>query len=92
MEYTRMSRDDLTNHEVIICLEGGAMLGPFKATWSKDKPGDVREFTIEYDKFLHGEPQKRFKFHFHDNHNHTAHSVIVNFQRVTGIYDQVSLH
>ncbi len=58
-----MSQDELTNHEVTICLEGGATLGPFRATWSHDKPGDVRELSIEYDKFLHGETQKRFKFH-----------------------------
>lgn len=86
-----MPQEELTNHEVTICLEGGAKLGPFRATWSNDKPGDVRELSIEYDKFLQGEPQKRFKFHLHDTYAHTAHSLILNFERVTGIYDNVNL-
>ena len=33
----------LTNHEVTVCLSGGAVLGPFNATWSRDEGGDVRE-------------------------------------------------
>ncbi len=37
----------LTNHEVTICLAGGAVLGPFNATWSKDSGGDVRELVRE---------------------------------------------
>jgi hypothetical protein len=86
-----MSQDELTNHEVTICLEGGATLGPFRATWSHDKPGDVRELSIEYEKFLHGEAQKRFKFHLHDSYAHAAHSLIINFERVTAIYDHVNL-
>lgn len=86
-----MLQDELTNHEVTICLEGGATLGPFRATWSKDKPGDVRELSIEYDKFLHGEAQQRYKFHLHDTYAHAAHSLIINFERVTAIYDRVNL-
>lgn len=86
-----MSHDELTNHEVIICLDGGATLGPFRATWSKDKPGDVRELSIEYDKFLHGETQQRYKFYLHDTYAHSAHSLIINFERVTAIYDHVNL-
>ena len=42
----------LTNHEVTVCLAGGAVLGPFNATWSKDSGGDVRELVREYDAFL----------------------------------------
>ena len=51
----------LTNHEVTICLAGGAVLGPFNATWSKDSGGDVRELVREYDAFLQGEKQHRYK-------------------------------
>ena len=46
---------------------------------------------MEYEKFLHGEAQKRFKFHLHDTYAHAAHSLIINFQRVTAIYDHVNL-
>ncbi len=86
-----MPHEDLTNHEVTICLEGGATLGPFRATWTKEKPGDVRELSKEYDKFLQGESQQRFKFHLHDTYAHAAHSLILNFERVTAIYDHVNL-
>ena len=44
--------DSLTNHEITICLAGGAVLGPFKATWSKDIVSDVRELTKDYDAFM----------------------------------------
>ena len=38
-----MDQDDksLSNHEVTICLSGGAVLGPFRATWSADDVSDV---------------------------------------------------
>ncbi len=84
--------DELTNHEVTICLEGGAVLGPFRATWSKKKPTDVRELSKEYEAFLQGEPQKRFKFHLHDSVTKAAHTLIIKFDQVTAIYDHVSLH
>lgn len=87
----KIPEDALTNHEVTICLAGGAVLGPFNATWSRESPGDVRELTREYDRFLHGEPQKRFKFHLHDTYTNTVHAVILDFRQVTGIYDQVRL-
>ena len=45
----------LNNHEVTICLAGGAVLGPFNATWSKNEGGDVRELVREYDAFLQGD-------------------------------------
>ena len=81
----------LTNHEITICLEGGAVLGPFRATWSTDIISDVRELTREYDAFLQGTPQTLFKFHLHDQKKRLSHSVIVNFTRVTAIYDRVEL-
>ena len=84
--------DELTNHEVTICLEGGAVLGPFRATWSKNKPTDVRELSREYEAYLQGEPQKRFKFHLHDSVTRAAHTLIIKFDQVTAIYDHVALH
>jgi len=81
----------LTNHEITICLEGGAVLGPFKATWSKDIVSDVRELTRDYDAFLQGTKQTRFKYHLHDQEKRLSHSVIVNFSRVTALYDRVVL-
>ena len=84
--------EDLTNHEVTICLTGGAVLGPFRATWSKDRPTDIRELCLEYEEFLHGNAQKRFKFHLHDLTHKIAHSLIIDFKNVTSIYDQVTLH
>ena len=83
--------EDLTNHEVTICLVGGAVLGPFKAIWNPDRPSDIRELSKEYEEYLHGTPQKRFKFHLHDSSHKLAHSLILNFDNVTGIYDQVAL-
>ena len=62
--------EGLTNHEITICLKGGAILGPFKATWSKEIVSDVRELTKEYDAFLQGQDQKRFKYHLHDQEKH----------------------
>ncbi|MEQ8483341.1 MAG: hypothetical protein RIB46_03170 [Pseudomonadales bacterium] len=89
-----MAADDkaLTNHTITICLEGGAVLGPFRATWSKDIVSDVRELVREYDAFLKGEGQPRFKFHLHDRAAHLSHTIVVDFRRVTAIYDKVDLH
>ena len=84
--------EDLTNHEVTICLAGGAVLGPFNAIWSKDRPTDIRELSKEYEDYLHGRAQTRFKFHLHDWSHKIAHSVIIDFKNVTAIYDQVALH
>lgn len=86
-----MTVQGLTNHEITICLEGGAVLGPFKATWSKDIVSDVRELTKDYDAFLQGTRQTRFKYHLHDQQRRLSHSVIVNFSRVTALYDRVEL-
>ncbi|MGF2734096.1 hypothetical protein DET50_102184 [Marinobacter pelagius] len=88
-----MSNSDtgLTNHEVTICLDGGAVLGPFNATWTKNEGGDVRELVREYDAFLQGEKQQRFKFHLHDTYTNTVHTLILNFGQVTGICDHVRL-
>ncbi len=83
---------ELSNHEVTICLEGGAVLGPFRAVWSKDRPTDIRELSIEYEEFLQGTPQKRYRFHLHDSSHKIAHSITVDFKRVTAIYDQVGLN
>jgi len=82
----------LTNHAITVCLEGGATLGPFKATWSTEIVSDVRELIKEYDSFLQGEKQKRFKYHLHDPAKRVSHSLVLDFKRVTGIYDQVDLH
>ncbi|BES73073.1 hypothetical protein RE428_40910 [Marinobacter nanhaiticus D15-8W] len=81
----------LTNHEVTVCLSGGAVLGPFNATWNKDSGGDVRELVKEYDAYLQGESQKRFKFFLHDTYTNTVHTLILNFSQVTGICDHVRL-
>ncbi|MFP6815465.1 MAG: hypothetical protein VB948_01595 [Pseudomonadales bacterium] len=88
-----MSEDDtkLTNHEITVCLQGGAILGPFRATWSTDIVSDVRELSRDYDAFMQGEKQKRFKYHLHDPDKHLSHSLIINFEQVTAIYDKVEL-
>jgi len=82
----------LTNHEITICLSGGASLGPFKATWSTDIVSDVRELTKDYDAFMQGDAQTRYKYHLHDQDKHVSHSIIVDFAQVTAIYDRVVLH
>ncbi len=87
----QIPEDALTNHVVTICLQGGATLGPFNATWSKDKGGDVRELSREYDRFLQGGEQKRFKFHLHDTYSNSVHTLIVDFRQITGIYDHIRL-
>ena len=84
--------DGLTNHEITICLAGGAVLGPFKATWSKDIVSDVRELSKDYDAFMHSGQQERFKYHLHDQQQRISHSLILNFQDVTAIYDRVVLN
>ena len=81
----------LTNHEITIALAGGALLGPFVATWSTDTAGDVRELSKDYDAFLLGKKQTRFKYHLHDPERHLSHSIIVDFRHVTAIYDKVTL-
>lgn len=87
-----MSEQILSNHEVTIFLCGGGVLGPFRVSWNKDSPSDVRELSLEYDAFLQGERQTRFKFHLHDSYTKTAHSLILDFKSVDAIYDQVILH
>ena len=82
----------LTNHEIIIALVGGALLGPFRATWSTEIISDVRELTKDYDAFLQGAEQKRFKYHLHDPSTHVSHSLLLDFKHVTAIYDRVELH
>jgi len=83
--------EGLTNHEITICLSGGAVLGPFKGTWSKDMVSDVRELTKDFDAHLQGTVQKRFKYHLHDPERHVAHTLILDFSQVTAIYDKVEL-
>lgn len=80
-----------SDQQVTICLSGGAVLGPFRAVWSKETLSDVRELVREYDAFLGGEPQKRFKFHLHDRKDHVAHTLVLDFRQVTAIYDKVEL-
>lgn len=87
----RVVDDRLTNHEVTVCLDGGAVLGPFNATWSQDNGGDVRELVREYDAYLQGEKQKRYKFHLHDTYTNTVHTLILDFDRISGLYDHVRL-
>lgn len=86
-----MTDEALTNHEITVCLQGGAILGPFKATWSREIKSDVRELTRDYDAYLQGEKQTRFKYHLHDQDRRISHSLIIDFAHVTGIYDRVQL-
>jgi hypothetical protein len=86
-----VDNERLTNHEITICLRGGAVLGPFKGTWSKDTLSDVRELSKDFDAHLQGTPQKRYKYHLHDQQQHVAHTLIVDFSQVTAIYDRVEL-
>jgi hypothetical protein len=83
--------EGLTNHEITICLKGGAILGPFKATWSREIVSDVRELSKEYDAFLQGQDQKRFKYHLHDQERRLSHTLIINFAEITAVYDRVEL-
>jgi phosphorylcholine metabolism protein LicD len=88
-----MKQEDqpLTNHEITVCLVGGAILGPFRAPWSKEIVSDVRELTKDYDAFLQGAKQSRFKYHLQDPDKRVSHTLIVKFDQVTGIYDRVAL-
>ena len=87
-----MSNDrELNNHEIVIALEGGAVLGPFKATWSTELLSDVRELTKDYDAYLNGQPQTRFKYHLHDREQRISHSLVLSFEHITAIYDRVEL-
>lgn len=81
----------LTNHEITIALRGGAVLGPFRATWSTEIVSDVRELSRDYDAFLQGAQQTRFKYHLHDSGKHVSHSLIIDFKHVTALYDRVEL-
>lgn len=87
----RRDEHGLSNHQITICLAGGAVLGPFKATWSRERTSDVRELTRDYDMFLQGQKQARFKYHLHDYDKWISHTVIVDFRQVTAIYDHVDL-
>ena len=40
---------------------------------------------------MHGDEQKRYKYHLHDQGQHVSHSLILNFDQVTAIYDKVDL-
>jgi len=81
----------LTNHEITICLTGGALLGPFRATWSKETTSDVRELAKDYDAYLQGSPQTRYKYHLHDPDKRVSHTLFLRFEQVAAIYDQVAL-
>lgn len=81
----------LTNHEITVALKGGAVLGPFRATWSTEIKSDVRELTRDYDAFLLGQAQTRFKYHLHDYAQNLSHSLVISFENVTAIYDRVEL-
>jgi len=83
--------EKLTNHEITICLAGGAVLGPFKATWSRDTLSDVRQLAKDFDAWLQGGKQTRFKYHLHDPHQSVSHTLILNFTQITAIYDHVDL-
>ena len=91
IEVSSMKDEGLGNHEITICLRGGAVLGPFRGTWSKDIVSDVRELSKDFDAHLQGTKQKRFKYHLHDQDRHIAHTLILNFDQVTAIYDRVEL-
>lgn len=54
----------LTNHEVTVCLSGGAVLGPFNATWSKDEGGDVRNWCGSMMVFCKGRSSAASSFTF----------------------------
>ena len=62
----------LTNHGITIALAGGALLGPFRATWSTEILSDVRELAKDYDAFLQWSEQTRFRYHLHDSNTHVS--------------------
>ena len=82
---------NLTNHEITITLHGGAVLGPFRATWSTQILSDVRTLTKDYDRYLQGGKQTRFKYHLHDPDTNVSHSLVISFEHITAIYDRVKL-
>lgn len=82
---------NLTNHEITIALQGGAVLGPFRATWSTETLSDVRTLTRDYDAYLNGGKQTRFKYHLHDPETNVSHSLVISFEHITAIYDRVKL-
>ena len=56
------------------------------------KDGSVRPdegFAMDWE--LYRDKQKRFKFHLHDTYTNTVHTLILNFEQVTGICDHVRL-
>ena len=81
----------LTNHEITIALKGGALLGPYRATWSTEIESDVRDLTKDFDAFLNGTLQTRFKYHLHDPGLNVSHSLVIAFENVAAIYDRVKL-
>ena len=85
------STKELTNHEITIALLGGAVLGPFRATWSTKIKSDVRELTRDYDAYLNGEKQTRFKYHLHDGTQNFTHSLVIRFENITVIHDSLAL-
>lgn len=84
-------KKDLTNHEITIALQGGAVLGPFRGTWSTQTLSDVRTLTKDYDSYLQGAKQSRFKYHLHDPDTNVSHSLVISFEHITAIYDRVKL-
>lgn len=86
-----MVDESLTNHEITVCLAGGAILGPFKATWTKELNHDVRELSRNYEAYLSGSKQTQFKYHLHDHDHRISHTLIINFEQVTAVYDHVDL-
>ena len=86
-----MADEGLTNHEITICLAGGAILGPFKATWTQELNHDVRELSKNFEEYLNGKKQSRYRYHLHDHTHRVAHTLIINFEQVTAVHDHVDL-
>ncbi|MCY3883599.1 MAG: hypothetical protein OXG24_01650 [Gammaproteobacteria bacterium] len=86
-----VAEKNLTNHEITIALQGGAVLGPFRGTWSTESLSDVRTLTRDYDAYLQGGKQTRFKYHLHDPDTNVSHSLVISFEHITAIYDRVRL-
>jgi hypothetical protein len=51
----------------------------------------VRELSKDYDAYLQGVKQTRYKYHLHDQERRLSHSLIIDFGRVTAVYDRVEL-
>ena len=86
-----MNETSLLNHKVTVCLKGGTVLGPFNSAWGHETQSDARDLIRDFDEFLKGEEQARFRYHLHDKPNHASHSLIVRFSNVDAIYDNVEL-